>query len=197
MPDRPRLAELRDLDRVYEPAEDSRLLAETAVERLDATDRVLDVGTGTGYVGARIATETGAAVVGVDVDRAACRRAREAGLPVARGDLCGPFAADAFDAVVCNPPYLPAREDGWGDPMARAIAAGPDGRAVIDRLIRTVERVLDPGGRLLLLLSTVTGPEAVRETARAAGLAATRVAAESHPFERLLVFEIRPDSPVK
>jgi|APHM01.1.fsa_nt_gi HemK-related putative methylase len=195
MPDRPRLAVLRDLDRVYEPAEDSRLLAATAIKRIDPGDRVLDVGTGTGYVGTRITVETGAAVVGVDIDRAACRRAREVGLGVVRGDLCTPFAESAFDVVVCNPPYLPARKDGWDDAMARAIAAGPEGRAVIDRLLRTVGRVLAPGGRLFVLLSTVTGPEAVRETAREVGLAVTQISAESYPFERLLVFEVRPTQP--
>lgn len=194
MPDRPRLADLRDLDRVYGPAEDSRLLAATAVDRIDASDRVLDVGTGTGYVGDRIASETGAAVVGVDLDPAACRRASETGVSVVRGDLCAPFAAGAFDVVVCNPPYLPAREDGWDDPMARAIAAGPNGRAVIDRLLETVGRVLAPGGRLFLLLSTVTGPAAVRETARSAGLETTQVSEQAHPFERLLVFELRRSS---
>jgi hypothetical protein len=44
---RPRLAQLRDVETVYQPAEDSRLLAETATERgVDSGDRVLDVGTG-------------------------------------------------------------------------------------------------------------------------------------------------------
>jgi len=59
------LAERRGLDGdVYQPAEDSRLLAETALEYVTPEDRVLDVGTGSGYVGATIATEVGARTVG-------------------------------------------------------------------------------------------------------------------------------------
>jgi|APHM01.1.fsa_nt_gi HemK-related putative methylase len=191
-PDRPRLAALRETHRVYGPGADSRLLAEAAVERVGTDDRVLDVGTGTGYIADRIVATTGAAIVGVDIESAACRQARAAGVPVVLGDLCSGFAADAFDAVVSNPPYLPARSDGRNDAMARAIAAGPAGCAVIDRLLQTVERVLRPDGRLLILCSSETGPDAVRATAEERGFNTTRVADADHPGERLLVFECQP-----
>lgn len=194
--DRPRLATLRDIETVYQPAEDSRLLAETAVDaNLGAGDRVLDVGTGSGYVAARLREATPARVVGSDISPAACRQAHEAGVRTVRADLLGPFRSGVFDLVVCNPPYLPTPpEQEWGDPMERALSGGPDGRAVVDRLLPALPRVLAPGGRALVLVSSLTDPDAVRETAADAGLDSRIAVAESHPFERLLVLELAPDS---
>jgi release factor glutamine methyltransferase len=190
---RPRLVALRDVATVYQPAEDSRLLAETAIEHgeIGPGDIVLDVGTGSGYVAARLREETGAQVVGSDISADACRQASEAGVPVVQADLFGPFRDGRFDTVVCNPPYLPTPPDKeWDDPMERALSGGEDGRAVVDPFLAGVGRVLATGGRAYLLISTLTGPDTVRETARAAGLGSGVVASESHPFERLLVFEL-------
>ena len=189
---RPALAEQRDVETVYQPAADSRLLAETARSRVGADDRVLDVGTGSGYVAAQIREATGARVVASDLSPAACGDARAAGLPVVRANLVEPFVADAFDVVVCNPPYLPTPPDQeWEDWMERALSGGPDGRAVIDPFVRTVGRVLRADGVALLLVSTLSDPEAVRALAAESGFAVSTVAEESHPFERLLVLALR------
>ena len=50
--DRPSLADQRDTETVYQPAEDSKLLADTAVVYAEEGDWVLDVGTGSGYAAA-------------------------------------------------------------------------------------------------------------------------------------------------
>jgi len=191
--DRPRLADLRGVESVYGPAEDSRLLADSAVEHIEPDAAVLDVGTGSGYVARRIREETGAAVVGSDRNPAACREAREAGVPVVRADLLGPFRTDAFDAVVCNPPYLPTPPEAeWDDWMERALSGGPDGRRVVDRFLADAGRVLAPDGEALLLVSTLTDLDAVRETAGDTGFDVGTVAEESHPFERLVVLRLSP-----
>lgn len=192
------LAERRDVEtNVYEPAADSALLVEAALEHLADPDLVLDVGTGSGYVGARIAAEWGSRVVGSDVNPHACRRARDAGIPTVRADLVQPFRAESVDAVVCNPPYLPALEpfDGYGKPsvahdedwLGLAIVGGSDGRAVIDRLLDDVGRVLRPDGVVLLLVSTVTGIDAVRATALDNGFVCETVATDQYPGETLTV----------
>ena len=187
---RPTLADRREVEQVYQPAEDSRLLADSVVEHVDPGDRVLDVGVGSGYIAAR-AREAGATVVGSDLNPHACRQAREAGIPVVRGDLTTAFRADAFDLVAFNPPYLPTPpEQEWGDWMERALSGGEDGRAAVDPFLADAGRVLTGDGAALLLVSTLTDPEAVREQARAHGLAATEVASESHPFEQLLVVRL-------
>lgn len=190
--DRPRLAALRDVEQVYQPAEDSQLLAQTASEHISADALVLDVGTGSGYVAEHVHTATGATVVGVDVNPQACRRARKRGVPTVRGDLLSPFRQETFDVVCFNPPYLPTPADAeWGDWMERALSGGEDGRAVIDPFLDSVGRVLRSEGAVYLLISSLTGEEAVRNRARSAGFDAEVVAAESHPFEKLLVLRLR------
>jgi release factor glutamine methyltransferase len=191
----PELADQRDIDQVYQPAEDSHLLAETATEHIDPEDIVLDVGTGSGYVGAFIKSKTAARVVGTDINPGACKQARERGLDVFCGDLVAGVAADSFDVICFNPPYLPDSGEGvWDDWMETAVTGGDDGRAIIEPFLEAVERVLRPGGAVFLLLSTLTGPDEVRELAREAGFSTDQLASESHPFEKLLVFRLVPES---
>jgi release factor glutamine methyltransferase len=188
---RPRLADERGIEMVYQPAEDSRMLAETVVGHVESEDRVLDVGTGSGYVAARVAEATGATVVGSDINPDACRQAREAGVPAVRADMFGPFCDKSFNVVVCNPPYLPTPpEREWDDWMEQALSGGEDGRAMVDPFVEGAGRVLGEGGVAYLLVSTLTGLDAVRETATDSGFETAVVAEESHPFERLVVFEL-------
>jgi len=189
---RPSLADRRDVETVYQPAEDSRLLAETAIEGVDSDMLVLDVGTGSGYVADRLQTETGAAVAGSDLNPDAVRQAGRT-VPVVRGNLLAPFRANSFDVVVCNPPYLPTPPDQeWGDWMEHALSGGDDGRAVVEPFLDDVGRVLVPDGVAYLLVSSLTDPDAVRAVATDAGLQTETVAEESHPFERLLVLRLTP-----
>jgi len=188
------LAERRGMEtRVYGAAEDSHLLARAAVERVEAGDLVLDLGTGSGYVAVTVAETTGARVIGSDINPHACRRADEAGVEAVRADLVAPFRDGAFDWVLFNPPYLPtAEEEARDDWMERALSGGESGREVIDPFLDTVRRVLAPDGRVLLLVSSLTGVDAVRDRARANGLTTRPVSEESYPFERLVVLSLRP-----
>ncbi|MBV0901018.1 HemK2/MTQ2 family protein methyltransferase [Haloarcula salina] len=185
--DRPSLADRRDVESVYQPAEDSDLLARTARERVASGDRVLDVGTGSGYVAAVLA-EAGADAVGVDVSPLACRQAADNGVPVVRGDLVSPFRDGVFDLVTFNPPYLPTpQEREWDDWMEHALSGGEDGRRLVDPFLDTVERVLAPDGEALVLVSSLTDPGAVREYASDRDLVSERLASEKHPYEELVV----------
>ena len=184
------LADRRGVERtVYQPAEDSRLLAEAAVEH--ARGRTLEVGTGSGWVAERIASETDCTVIASDYNPDACRQARERGLQAVRADLVEPFRADSLDTVAFNPPYLPTDPDNeWDDWMERALSGGESGRAVIDPFLDTVGRVLRPDGVVLLLVSSLTGFEAVVDRAAANGFAATTVRQESYPFETLSILRL-------
>mgnify|MGYP000038296360 CR=1 FL=1 len=191
--DRPELARQRDLDQVYAPAEDSHLLAETAREYVSADDLALEVGTGSGYV-ASVLAKTGAEVVATDISPIACREADKTGLTTVRANLLEPFQDDCFDIVAFNPPYLPTDPDHeFDDWMEHALSGGEDGRAVIDPFLATVRRVLVDDGVVLLLVSSLTDIDAVRTSAATGGLTAREVADQSHPFERLVVLELRPD----
>lgn len=185
-----KLADRRGMATVYEPAEDSRLLAETAIERVGG-GRILEVGVGSGYVAARIATETDASVVGCDINPEACARARAEGVEAVRSNLTHPFEADSFDVVVFNPPYLPTPpEREWDDPLEHALSGGEDGRRIVRPFLADVGRVLRTDGRIYLLVSSLTDVDAVSELAADAGLQTREIASESFPFERLVVLEI-------
>lgn len=191
------LAERRGVEtEVYEPAADSRLLAEAAAADLDAPERVLDVGTGTGYVAARVREATGARVVGTDLNPHACRRARENGVEAVRCDLLAAVSGP-FDAVTCNPPYLPdipgdaggtdgARED-W---LSVALSGGESGRAVVERFLDDVGRVLAEGGAGFLLVSTLTGVDEVAAYAGERGFHAVALADANFPGETLTALKL-------
>ena len=186
------LAERRGLDEavVYQPAEDSGLLAEAAVET--AAGRVLEVGTGSGWVAQQVAEERGLDVVGSDLNPHAARQARDRGVEGVVADLLAPFRADAFDTVCFNPPYLPTDPDNeWDDWMEHALSGGESGRELIEPFLDDVGRVLAPGGVVLLLVSSLTGYEEVLALVADAGFEADPVVEESFPFETLTVLALR------
>ena len=177
---------------VYEPAEDSALLLDAVVDRIDATDVVLDVGTGSGVIARELILRRGATVYGVDVNPHACRRALADGVPVVRGDLVSAFQQRAFDVVVCNPPYLPTDPgDGADDWLELALCGGPSGRLVTNRLLDDVGRVVRDNGHVFLLVSSLQDVDAIIDRARANGFAARTVSRDdSFPFEVLSVIQL-------
>lgn len=186
------LAERRgQTETVYQPAEDTHLLATAAIDHVAPDDLVVDVGTGSGFVAATIGEKTGASVIGTDLNPDACRQARERGVETVRANLLDPFAADAVDVVVCNPPYLPIDPDEErSDWMEVALSGGESGLAVIEPLLAGVGRVLGPDGIVVLLVSSLTGVDAVVELASEAGFSAVAVAEDSFPFETLTVLKL-------
>lgn len=186
------LKERRGLDeQVYQPAEDSFLLASAAVDDIEAEDRVLDVGTGSGIVGEYIHEKTGAKTVGIDINPHACRAAVTRGVEAVRGDLVSPFAANSFDVIVCNPPYLPDHPDGtFDDWMEQALTGGETGRELIDQLIETMPRVLTTDGTAYLMISTLTDVDAVATAAGSRGFGVAAVAEQAYPFETLTVLKL-------
>ncbi len=177
---------------IYEPAEDSYLLAQACADEIDGDERVLDVGTGTGYVAASIREETGATVFGIDINPLACTRAASHGIPVLRGDLVSAIDARCVDVVVSNPPYLPTSpEEERSDWLSVAVSGGPTGREVLRRLLADVGRVLRPDGRVYVLVSSLMDVERVRETAGERGFTATEIARDDRfPFEVLSVLRL-------
>ncbi|WP_135806284.1 HemK2/MTQ2 family protein methyltransferase [Halorussus marinus] len=186
------LADRRDVEtEVYQPAEDSRLLADAAIADLDSPSLALEVGTGSGYVAARIAAETGARVVGSDLNPHACAQARDRGVEAVRADLVGPFREEAFDAVVFNPPYLPTdpadERDDW---MEVALSGGEDGLDVVEPFVASVGRVLAPGGAVYVLVSSLAGVDEVVELAAEEGFSAAALRDDSFPFETLTALKL-------
>ncbi|ATW87002.1 release factor glutamine methyltransferase [Halohasta litchfieldiae] len=186
------LAERRGVDPdVYQPAEDSGLLAEAAIESLSEPELVLEVGTGSGWVAEQVDAETGARVIGSDLNPYACRQAQNRGIEAIQANLVAPFADGVFDAVLFNPPYLPTDPDNkWDDWMEHALSGGEDGRRLIVPFLKDVSRVLAPGGEVYLLVSSLTGYDIVVELAEEAGFSVDDIRQESYPFETLSILKL-------
>jgi len=111
------------LDQVYSPAEDSYLLLRAALREVRLTDRVLEVGTGSGYVAAELVGRA-AQVVTTDINPHAVECARARGLAAVRTDLFAGLSGP-FDLVIFNPPYLPtAPEERIDDWLEHALDGG-------------------------------------------------------------------------
>ncbi|NHX35994.1 MULTISPECIES: HemK2/MTQ2 family protein methyltransferase [Halolamina] len=183
------LAERRGQEtKVYQPAEDSGLLADAAKEF--ARGRTLEVGTGSGWVAEQVAPQV-PEVVAADVNPHACRQARERGIETVRTNLTDAFADGSFETVLFNPPYLPTDpENEWDDWMEQALSGGESGRELIEPFLDDLGRVLAPGGQALLLVSSLAGYEEVEELARDDGFVPEEVRQESYPFETLSILRL-------
>jgi len=140
---------------IYQPSEDTRLLLGVAQKELRPGDRVLEVGTGSGYIAADLARE--ADVVATDINPYAVAAARNEGVSIIRADLFAGIRG-RFDLVIFNPPYLPTHEEERiNDWLEYALDGGETGREVIKRFAEDVHRVLAPAGRILIIVSSLTG----------------------------------------
>jgi release factor glutamine methyltransferase len=146
---------------VYQPEADTYLLLDAARAEVKRGDRVLEIGTGSALIAAELAGVAG--VVATDINPHAALCAREKGIDVVQSDLFSGIRS-TFDLILFNPPYLPTLpEDRIDDWLEFALDGGRNGRDVIGRFAEEVARVLAPGGRILLLISSLTGLPEVRD----------------------------------
>lgn len=158
---------------VFRPRSDSRRLAAAAAAVVRPGDNALDLCTGSGLVAISMARAGASNVVAIDTSRRAVWTAVANGLlngvriHAARGDLFAPVCGRRFDVITSNPPYLPGP---WPRSVSRHVAGGVDGRAVLDRIITAAPDYLCPGGRLLLIHSSVCGIDRSVDRLRSVGL---------------------------
>jgi release factor glutamine methyltransferase len=153
--------------RVLVPRPETETLVEATLERLGPAARVADVGTGSGAIVIALARELGSGrFLATDRSAAALTVARENAaahglaqrITFLEGDLLAPLAGceDRLDAIVSNPPYIPTAGLAVLQPEVRdhephvALDGGPDGLAVIARLVSGSPPLLRRGGWLLL-----------------------------------------------
>jgi release factor glutamine methyltransferase len=147
---------------VFAPPSDAHLLADVLRDHVVGGD-VLDVCTGSGFLGVTAALAGARRVTAVDVSWRALAATRLNALingvrvRVARSDLLTSVGHARYDVIVSNPPYLPATGDRYPRGLARATEAGFDGRRFLDRLIAQAPSHLCEGGRVLLVHSSING----------------------------------------
>lgn len=177
-----------DPAQVYQPEADTFLLLEAARAEVRAGERVLEIGTGSGRIAAALLQDC--AVVATDINPHAAFCAKEGGLDVVRCDLFSALRG-RFDLILFNPPYLPTRpEERIDDWLEFALDGGKSGREVIERFAASVGTVLAPGGRILLLVSSLTGPAEVIRLFTGYGYSAGEVRRQTVEDEDLIVLRI-------
>ena len=176
-------------DEVYQPAEDTYLLLRAALAEARPEDSVLEVGCGSGFISQKLEPLV-FRLLATDINPHAVRAARAGGIEVIRADLLQGIKGK-FDLILFNAPYLPTLpEERTGQWIDYALDGGGSGRQTVDRFIDDLAGHLRPGGRALLLISSLTGLAEVLKTAKAAGLTAEVVAEEGCFFERLYVLRL-------
>lgn len=171
---------------VYAPQQDTWMLCD-AVAGCGIVDgaRVLDMCTGSGAVAIAAARAGAREVIAFDLspEAVACaaRNAVAAGavMDVRTGSFSQALDLPAFDVVLCNPPYVPSPDSPSGTGPERAWDAGAGGRTVLDPLCETANRLLTPGGTLLLVQSDCADPDRTVEILSQNGFDA-RVVATQH-----------------
>jgi release factor glutamine methyltransferase len=153
--------------------------------------RVLEIGAGLGLA-AVMAARAGAHVVATDIVPAAvasiAANAALNGVTVdARlGDGFAPVAHERFDLVCTNPPQMPTPPGrDRDDAEAAADNGGPDGWALLDRIIADAPAHLEPGGRLVFSIFEFLGLKTAHAKLEAVGLVPRVIARETQAFPRI------------
>lgn len=146
------------------PRPETEHVVETALRLAPSARRIVDVGTGSGAIAVTLALEMRTSVYATDLSLPALTIAHEnarslgADVRLIACDLTSALRGGCFDLLVSNPPYIPKselptlqREVRDYEPHS-ALFAGPTGLEVYERLTAEAERVLAPGGWLIVEL---------------------------------------------
>ncbi len=174
---------------VYEPDEDSYLLMsaiEGALRKIKKGPKVLDVGTGSGFLAERMQKLLPKGkVFALDIDREAARHARKKVENIILSDLFSGIRGK-FDLIVFNPPYLPSD---MFPPDLQTIG-GKKGYETIGRFIRELPKYLNKGGMCLFVISSLTKPEKVEKCLKDSGLKWKVVDEKKLSFETLYAYSV-------
>ncbi len=169
-------------ERALIPRPETELLCELALSFLRGRQapRVLDLCTGSGAIAVTLGRlHPSAQVTATDISPQALALAEEnarrnhTSIRFLQGDLFAPVAAETFECILCNPPYIESRAclslqpEVLFEPVL-ALDGGPDGLAFYRRLAAEVADHLVPGGFLALEIGAAQG-RAVLALLQAAG----------------------------
>jgi release factor glutamine methyltransferase len=177
---------------VYEPAEDTFLLAENL--DIKRRDEVLEIGTGTGLITV-VAAQKSKNVTATDINEDAVKCAlkntitnRTYNVKLKQGNLFEPVKDEKFDLILFNTPYLPTEEnEKFDEEINAAWDGGADGRATIDKFLDEVKNHLNEGGRVQLVQSSLSDNEKTIQKLEELGFEANITAREKCFFEEIVV----------
>ena len=177
-------------DAAFRPSEYTGFLI-SAVQAATAgrpLGRVVEIGVGSGAVLASLAGRGATSLTGTDVDPGALRATQRLmdslgqTVELACGDLWAPLAGRRFDLVLANPPHFPMLAPGYAGRPPQWSFGGPDGRLVMDQLLRGLPKHLATGGRAYVVHSAFLGLAATYRLLAERGLTARVIAASLMPL---------------
>lgn len=197
-------------ERVLIPRPETELLIEVSLHLLEAVrvPRVVDVGTGSGCIAVTLACErSDGSIVATEISPAALEVARSNArdLQVAGridfrlGSVLEPVrAANPFDLIVSNPPYVShgdprvAPEVAQNEPRL-AVFSGADGLEIHRELLRQAPPLLKSAGKLVIEIGAGQCPS-LRSLAEAHGWQINEVHEDLAGLERCLVLtrDVKP-----
>lgn len=213
--DTPKFSHLTSIDfkHIYEPAEDSFLLLdalEKDLENLKSEQPTfcVELGPGSGILIAAIAKYIPQTFcIGVDVSPYACRASQSTakengvGVDLVNMNLLHGIRANSIDLLIFNPPYVPSRLEESEDfetgvkessqSIVQTWAGGINGREIIDKFLKDLQRVMAPKGTVYLLLLKENDPNQIVEQMQNSGFQAEIFMERRILGEYLFVVKIR------
>jgi release factor glutamine methyltransferase len=179
---------------IYEPAEDSDLLAETIKDYLNKTKdkniKILDLGSGSG-IQAETCKKLGFKnILTADISQEAVKHLKKLGFKSVQTDLFSKINKhDKFDLVIFNPPYLP---DDKLEPKdsKQTTTAGKHGYELILKFLKQAKSYLNKDGAVLLLFSSLSRPNIIKKQAKQLGYNLKLLNKQKIFFEELFVYEL-------
>lgn len=177
---------------VYEPSDDSYLLAENLI--INNGEKVLEIGSGSGLV-AMYASKMTDEIVATDINFNAIELAEKnfmsnniENIQLLFGDLFEPVKSQKFDVILFNTPYLPTEEcEILDDNLNCAFDGGLDGRKVIDKFLNQLRNHLNHGGRVQLIQSSLSNIEETISNLKHLGFKTEITASEKFFFEEIVL----------
>lgn len=163
-------------------------------DTIKETDLVLDMGTGSG-IEAIFSADYCKRVIATDINPYAVRCAKinvmlnnlEDKIEVRRGDLFEPVKDEKFDLILYSPPYYPGKPKDW---LEHALKTG-DNNEVVIRFIKNAGKHLNPGGRILVILSTDTALNAFLNEFKKNGFGINLISSKRNIGEVMYVYEMK------
>jgi release factor glutamine methyltransferase len=169
----------RQQEDVFGPSIDTVILAELVADALSAARladlSALEVGAGSGLLTTTIASsESVQSITAVDVNPAAISctmknlrinsvdlNSQRPAVSVRGERFCVTSFVAPFDVVVCNPPYIPEPEASRGS-VKDFYATAVGGLELCEEILKNIDSLLSPGGRLLFMTSSTSAREVLQ-----------------------------------
>ena len=144
------------------PRYETQEVVNKALEYIDKNSKVLDLCTGSGYIGLTIKQKTNAIVTMSDIDDEAIKQskinaiANKLDVKIIKSDMFKNIN-EKFDVIVCNPPYIPNNKKLSQSVIkfepSTALFGGTDGNDFFKIIINEYKNFLNPLGKLILEIS--------------------------------------------